>query len=126
LTAWFFEGTASNGRFQPRRIRSCMVERCILCAYTVELLKFYVQKGSMSPLLLQEGRSATQVMQRLYAFCPVGSRFFSARWWRVGGLGLAMTINRSFTSSPIQLSKNRGILRANRAPALVNERFAVV
>jgi hypothetical protein len=80
----------------------------------------------MSPLLLQEDRSATQVTQRLYAFCPVGSQFFSARWWRVGGLGLAMAVNRSFTSSPIQLSKTRGILRANRAPALVHERFAVV
>jgi hypothetical protein len=34
--------------------------------------------------------------------------------------------DRKVTSSPIQLHKFRGIFRANRAPALVQEQFAVV
>jgi hypothetical protein len=34
--------------------------------------------------------------------------------------------DRRVTSSPIQLHKIRGILRANRAPALVQEQLAVV
>jgi hypothetical protein len=80
----------------------------------------------MSPLLLQEDRSATQVVQRLHAFRTAGPGVFLARWWGVGGVGLAMAINKSLTSSPIQFSKTRGILRANRAPALVNEQLAVI
>jgi hypothetical protein len=82
----------------------------------------------MSPLLLllQEDRSATQVMQRGSAFSLVGSGIFLARCWRVEGVGPAMAIDQSFTSSPTQLSNTRGILCANRAPALVNEQFAVV
>jgi hypothetical protein len=62
----------------------------------------------------------------LCAFCVAGLRILFARWSGVGGVGLAMALNRIFTSSPIQLYKIRGILRANRAPALVLEQFAVV
>jgi hypothetical protein len=81
----------------------------------------------MSPLLLQKDRrSAMQVVQRLYEFCSLGSRICPACWWRLGGVGLPMAINKGFISSPIQLSKTRGILRANRAPALGREHFAVV
>jgi hypothetical protein len=103
-----------------------MVEQRFPCAYTVRLLKFYVQKRSMAPSLLPEDRCATQVVQRLSAVYPVGSGIFFARCGRVGGVSLAMAIKKGFTSSPIQLSNTRGILCANRAPALVNERFAVV
>jgi hypothetical protein len=60
----------------------------------------------MSPSLLQEDRSAKHVSQTLDQSLNV--------------------LTRIFTSSPIQLSKIRGILRANRAPALVHEQFAVV
>ena len=62
----------------------------------------------------------------LCAFCVAGLRILFARWSGVGGVGLAMALNRIFTSSPIQLYKISGILRANRAPALVLEQFAVV
>src|ERR1700720_315812 len=62
----------------------------------------------------------------LCVFCTVRLRILFARWSGVGGVGLAMALNRIFTSSPIQLYKIRGILRANRAPALVHEQFAVV
>jgi hypothetical protein len=75
------------------------------------------KKGSMSPSLLNEGRNAKRVPQTLKQF---------ARWSGVRGVGLAMTLRRIFTSSPIQLYKIRGILRANRAPALVDEQLAVV
>jgi hypothetical protein len=37
-----------------------------------------------------------------------------------------MALGRIFTSSPTQLYKIRGILRANRAPALVREQLAVL
>jgi hypothetical protein len=80
----------------------------------------------MTPSLLQEDRSVTQVVRRLRAFRTAGVGVFLARWSGVGGVSLAMAINKSFTSSPIQLSKTRGILRANRAPALVNEKLAVI
>jgi hypothetical protein len=62
----------------------------------------------------------------LCVFCAVGLRILFARWSGVGGVHLAMALSRIFTSSPIQLYKIRGILRANRAPALVNEQLAVV
>jgi hypothetical protein len=62
----------------------------------------------------------------LCAFCVAGLRILFARWSGVGGVGLAMALNRIFTSSPIQLYKISGILRANRAPALVLEQFAVI
>jgi hypothetical protein len=80
----------------------------------------------MTPSLLQEDRSVSQVVQRLRAFRTAGLEVFLARWWGVGGVSLAMAINKGFTSSPIQLSKTRGILRANRAPALVNQQLAVI
>jgi hypothetical protein len=38
---------------------------------------------------------------------------------------VAMALSKIFTSSPIQSYKIRGILRANRAPALVHEQLAV-
>ena len=75
------------------------------------------KEGSMSPSLLHEDRSAKHVLQTLKQF---------ARWSGVRGVGLAMALSRIFTSSPIQFSKTRGILRANRAPALVNEQLAVI
>jgi hypothetical protein len=62
----------------------------------------------------------------LRAFCTVGLGIVFARWWGVGGVGLAMALNKFFTSSPIQLYKLRGILRVNRAPALVHRQLAVV
>jgi hypothetical protein len=58
--------------------------------------------------------------------CTVGLRILFPRWSGVGGVGFAMALNSFFTSSPIQLYKIRGILRANRAPALVHEQLAVV
>jgi hypothetical protein len=103
-----------------------MIEWRVLCAYDREVTKVLCAKGSMSPLLLQEDRNASQVVQRLSAFSPVGAGIFLACCWRVDGASLAMAISKSFPSSPIQLSNTRGILCANRAPALVNERFAVV
>jgi hypothetical protein len=60
----------------------------------------------MSPSLLQEDRSAKHVLQTLKQLLNV--------------------LSRIFTSSPIQLYKIRGILRANRAPALVHEQLALV
>jgi hypothetical protein len=89
----------------------------------------------MSPSLLQEDRDAKYVPQTLMqslnvlslcVFSSVGLRTLFARWSGVGGVGLAKALSRFFTSSPIQLYKIRGILRANRAPALVHEQFAVV
>jgi hypothetical protein len=71
----------------------------------------------MSPSLLQEDRSAKHVLQTLKQF---------ARRSGVDGVGLALALSRIFTSSPIQLYKFRGILCANRAPALENEELAVV
>lgn len=62
----------------------------------------------------------------LCVFCTIGLRILFARWSGVGGVGLAMALSKVFTSSPIQLYKIRGILRANRVPALVHEQFAVV
>jgi len=61
----------------------------------------------------------------LCAFCVAGLRILFAHWSGVSGVGLAMALNRIFASSPIQLYKIRGSLRANRAPALVLEQFAV-
>ena len=58
----------------------------------------------------------------LCVFCTVGLRI----WSGVGGVGFAMALGRIFTSSPTQLYKIRGILRANRAPALVREQLAVL
>jgi hypothetical protein len=59
----------------------------------------------------------------LYALGTV--EIFFARSSGVGGLGLPMAFGKVFTSSPIQLYKIRGILRANRAPALVYKQLAV-
>ncbi len=57
----------------------------------------------------------------LCALCTIGLGIVFARWWGVGGVAFAMAISKFCTSSPIQLFKIRGILRANRAPALVVE-----
>jgi hypothetical protein len=62
----------------------------------------------------------------LGVFCTIGLWILFARWSGVGGVSLAMALSRVFTSSPIQLYKIRGILRAKRAPSLVHEQFAVV
>jgi hypothetical protein len=43
----------------------------------------------------------------------------------VVGVSRIMALSNIFTSSPTQLHKIRGILRANRAPALVQEELAV-
>jgi hypothetical protein len=59
----------------------------------------------------------------LFAFCAVGFQIVFTRWW---GVGLAMTVSKVFTSSPIQFYKFRGILRVNRAPALVHHQLAVL
>jgi O-antigen/teichoic acid export membrane protein len=57
----------------------------------------------------------------LCALCTIGLGVVFARWWGVGGVAFAMAISKFCTSSPIQLLKIRGILRANKAPALVAE-----
>ena len=62
----------------------------------------------------------------LYALGRVGLEIFFARSSGVGGLGLPMAFGKFFTSSPIQLYRIRGILCANRAPALVHEQLAVI
>jgi hypothetical protein len=71
------------------------------------------------------GRTAVSALS-LCVFCIVGLLILFARWSGVSGAGFAMALNRIFTSSPIQSYKIRGILRANRAPALVHEQLAVV
>ena len=55
----------------------------------------------------------------LCALCTIALGVVFARWWGVGGVAFAMAISKFCTSSPIQLFKMRGILRANKAPALV-------
>ncbi len=62
----------------------------------------------------------------LCALCTIGLGIVFSRWWGLGGVGLAMALSKFCTSSPIQLYKIRGILRANRAPALVVEEPSVV
>jgi multidrug transporter EmrE-like cation transporter len=57
----------------------------------------------------------------LCALCTIGLGIVFARWWGVGGVAFAMALSKFCTSSPIQLLKIRGILRENRAPALVVE-----
>jgi O-antigen/teichoic acid export membrane protein len=57
----------------------------------------------------------------LCALCTIGLGIVFARWWGVGGVAFAMALSKFCTSSPIQLFKIRGILRANRAPTLVVE-----
>jgi hypothetical protein len=89
------------------------------CVLKREVTKvFMCEKGLMSPLLLQEDRNTAQVVQRVSAFSPVGSGIFLARCRRVGGVSLAMVMNKSFISSPIQLSNTRGIfmLQIGRRP----------
>jgi O-antigen/teichoic acid export membrane protein len=54
----------------------------------------------------------------LCAICNIGLGIVFARWWGVGGVAFAMALSKFCTSSPIQIFKIRGILRANRAPAL--------
>jgi hypothetical protein len=61
----------------------------------------------------------------LCVYCTLGLRILFSRWLGVGGADFVMARNRIFTSSPIQLYKIRGILRANRAPALVHKQLAV-
>src|ERR1700722_20725739 len=70
-------------------------------------------------LLCGLGRTAVSALS-LGVFCTVGLLILFARWSGVGGAGFAMALNRIFASSPIQLYKIRGILRANRAPALAH------
>ncbi len=59
----------------------------------------------------------------LCAFCTVGFEIVFTRWC---GVGLAVALSKVSTSSPIQLYKLRGILRVNRAPALVHQQLAVL
>jgi O-antigen/teichoic acid export membrane protein len=59
------------------------------------------------------------------ALCAIGLGIVFARWWGVGGVAFAMALSKICTSCPIQLYKIRGILRANRAPALVEEEPSV-
>jgi hypothetical protein len=61
----------------------------------------------------------------LCAFCTAGLRTIFAPWLDVVGANRAKALSKIFTSSPTQLHKIRGILRANRAPALVPEELAV-
>jgi O-antigen/teichoic acid export membrane protein len=57
----------------------------------------------------------------LCALCTIGLGIVFARWWGVGGVALAMALSKFCTSSPIQLFKIRGILRAHHAPVMVEE-----
>jgi hypothetical protein len=57
----------------------------------------------------------------LCALCTIGLGIVFARWWGVGGVAFAMALSKFCTSSPIQLFKIRGVLRAHRAPAMVEE-----
>ena len=57
----------------------------------------------------------------LCALCTIGLGIVFARWWGVGGVAFAMALSKFCTSSPIQLFKIRGILRAHRTPAMVEE-----
>ena len=57
----------------------------------------------------------------LAALGAIGLGIVFARWWGVGGVAFAMALSKILTSCPIQLYKIRGILRAHRAPALVEE-----
>jgi hypothetical protein len=57
------------------------------------------------------------------AICTVGFGILFTRWW---GVGLAMTLSKVLTSSPIQSYKFRGILRVNRAPILVDQQLTVL
>jgi O-antigen/teichoic acid export membrane protein len=59
------------------------------------------------------------------ALCAIGLGIVFARWWGVGGVAFAMALSKICTSCPIQLYKIRDILRANRAPALVEEEPSV-
>jgi hypothetical protein len=116
----------------------------------------------MSPLLLQESRSANRILQTLKQSLNVDAlkSFLTKRHGNAGReryrrasltasasfiskaltivisfvsvpltvhylSAVAMALSKIFTSSPIQLYKIRGILRANRAPALVHEQLAV-
>jgi hypothetical protein len=56
---------------------------------------------------------------------PAGQMLCGLKRAGAVGVSLAMALNKIFTSSPIQLHKIRGILRANRAPALVQQEFSV-
>ena len=77
----------------------------------------------MSPLLLQKDHSVEHMLLTLKQSLSVGAL---KSFLTVGGVGLAMALSKMFTSSPIQLYKIRGILRANRAPVLVHEQLSVV
>jgi O-antigen/teichoic acid export membrane protein len=55
----------------------------------------------------------------LCALCTIGAGIIFARWWGLGGVGLSMALSKGCTATPIQIYKIRGILRAHRAPALV-------
>ena len=61
----------------------------------------------------------------LAALGAIGLGIVFARWWGVGGVAFAMALSKILTSCPIQLYKIRGILRAHRAPALVEEEPSV-
>ena len=54
-----------------------------------------------------------------------GQLFCGLKRAGVVGVSRIIALSKIFTSSPIQLHKIRGILRANRAPALVQEELAV-
>lgn len=58
-------------------------------------------------------------------FWAVGFEIVFARWSGVGGEGLAVALSKVFTLPP-QFYKLRGILRVNRAPALVHRQLAVL
>jgi O-antigen/teichoic acid export membrane protein len=61
----------------------------------------------------------------LCALCTIALRIVFARWWGIGGVAFAMALSKFCTSSPIQLFKIHGILRANWAPALVVEELSL-
>jgi hypothetical protein len=92
-----------------------------LCIYTLSAAQWM----PVGQLICGLGRTAVSALS-LCVFCIVGLLILFARWSGVSGAGFAMALNRIFTSSPIQSYKIRGILRANRAPALVHEQLAVV
>jgi hypothetical protein len=91
-------------------------------------LSFYTfsaaERMPVGQLLYGMERTAVSALS-LCVSCTPGLRILFPSWLGVGGAAFSKALNRIFTSSPIQLYKIRGILRANRAPALVHKQLAV-
>jgi hypothetical protein len=85
---------------------------------------FAAERMPAGQLLYGMERTAVSALS-LCVSCTLGLRILFPSWLGVGSAAFAKALNRIFTSSPIQLYKIRGILCANRAPALVHKQLAV-